>query len=54
MAIIKQSETFLKQFGSIRPTSGGKGYMISYKNKVGLWLSCSISFNRVVFEYNYK
>ena len=23
--IIKQIETFLKQFGSIRPTSGGKG-----------------------------
>ena len=25
MAIIKQIETFLKRFGSIRPTSGGKG-----------------------------
>ena len=25
MAIIKQTETFLKRFGSIRPTSGGKG-----------------------------
>ena len=24
MAIIKQSETFIKPFGSIRPTSGGK------------------------------
>ena len=26
MVIIKQSETFLKGFGFIRPTSGGKGY----------------------------
>ena len=25
MAIIKQSETFLKPFGSFQPTSGGKG-----------------------------
>ena len=25
MAIKKQSKTFLKQFGSIGPTSGGKG-----------------------------
>ena len=25
MAIIKQTETFLKRFESIRPTSGGKG-----------------------------
>ena len=25
MAILKQTETFLKRFGSIRPTSGGKG-----------------------------
>ena len=24
MAIVKQIETFLKRFGSIRPTSGGK------------------------------
>ena len=29
MAIIKQSETFLKRLGSTRPTSGGKGCGIS-------------------------
>ena len=38
MAIIKQGETFLKRFGSIRPTSGGKiNIGVSYKKIFQLW-----------------
>ena len=48
MAIIKQCETFLKRFGSIRPTSGGKGYVkmirliyIARKQKKDLVFQCA-------------
>ena len=50
MAIIKQTETFLKPFGSIRPTIGGKGKMdeLDYSTK-GLSRTW-ISRNHVLFE----